>query len=191
MTRRPANSSSRRRATIRSSPTALLIEELDLPGNQRRTHWKQSVPIASWLLHHRRSRDSRRTSPAPCDGIPIQTWVFPQDRDAGRQLFEDQSRRALLFFFIADRPVLRTRSSPTSRRPASPAAPNTRARSSTVRKASASGRGPVVHEIAHQWFGDSVTERDWDDVWLSEGFATYFALLFTEHDEGRDPGRQR
>jgi aminopeptidase N len=48
------------------------------------------------------------------------------------------------------------------------------------------GRGPVVHEIAHQWFGNSVTERDWDDVWLSEGFATYFTLLFTEHDEGRD-----
>jgi aminopeptidase N len=43
-----------------------------------------------------------------------------------------------------------------------------------------------VHEIAHQWFGNSVTERDWDDVWLSEGFATYFALLFTEHDDGRD-----
>ena len=50
----------------------------------------------------------------------------------------------------------------------------------------ASGRAPVVHEIAHQWFGDSVTERDWDDVWLSEGFATYFTLLFTEHDEGRE-----
>ena len=44
----------------------------------------------------------------------------------------------------------------------------------------------MVHEIAHQWWGNSVTERDWDDVWLSEGFATYFTLLFTEHDEGRD-----
>ena len=44
----------------------------------------------------------------------------------------------------------------------------------------------MAHEIAHHWFGDSVTERDWDDVWLSEGFATYFDLLFTEHDEGRD-----
>jgi aminopeptidase N len=53
-------------------------------------------------------------------------------------------------------------------------------------KGVSAGRGPVVHEIAHQWFGDSVTERDWDDVWLSEGFATYFALLFSEHDEGRD-----
>src|SRR5262249_22051448 len=44
----------------------------------------------------------------------------------------------------------------------------------------------VAHEVAHQWFGDAVTERDWDDVWLSEGFATYLTLLFTEHDRGRD-----
>jgi aminopeptidase N len=44
----------------------------------------------------------------------------------------------------------------------------------------------VAHEIAHHWFGDSVTESDWDDAWLSEGFATYFTLLFTEHYSGRD-----
>jgi aminopeptidase N len=41
--------------------------------------------------------------------------------------------------------------------------------------------------MAHQWFGNSVSESDWDDVWLSEGFATYFALLFTEHADGREP----
>ena len=45
----------------------------------------------------------------------------------------------------------------------------------------------VAHEISHQWFGDSVTEKDWDDAWLSEGFATYFALLSTEHYQGREP----
>jgi aminopeptidase N len=42
----------------------------------------------------------------------------------------------------------------------------------------------VAHEIAHQWFGDSVTESTWADVWLSEGFATYFAGLFIEHSDG-------
>jgi aminopeptidase N len=46
--------------------------------------------------------------------------------------------------------------------------------------------GVMSHEIAHQWFGDSVTEAGWGDVWLSEGFATYFADLYTEHYEGRD-----
>ena len=47
-------------------------------------------------------------------------------------------------------------------------------------------REVIVHEIAHQWFGNAVTEQDWNDVWLSEGFATYFTLLFTEFDAGRD-----
>jgi aminopeptidase N len=42
-----------------------------------------------------------------------------------------------------------------------------------------------AHEIAHQWFGDSVTESTWSDLWLSEGFATYFAGLFFERAEGR------
>ncbi|HKP35314.1 MAG TPA: M1 family metallopeptidase, partial [Pyrinomonadaceae bacterium] len=42
----------------------------------------------------------------------------------------------------------------------------------------------VAHEIAHQWFGDSVTEKTWADLWLSEGFATYFAGLFLERYEG-------
>ncbi|HYW50110.1 MAG TPA: M1 family aminopeptidase [Gemmatimonadaceae bacterium] len=42
----------------------------------------------------------------------------------------------------------------------------------------------VAHEIAHQWFGDAVTVREWPHVWLSEGFATYFAALWTQHAHG-------
>src|SRR4029077_7225326 len=44
--------------------------------------------------------------------------------------------------------------------------------------------GTVAHEIGHQWFGDSVTEADWRHVWLSEGLATYMAVLFYEHVDG-------
>ena len=43
--------------------------------------------------------------------------------------------------------------------------------------------GVIAHEIAHQWFGDSVTESTWADLWLSEGFATYFAGLFLQRYE--------
>jgi aminopeptidase N len=42
----------------------------------------------------------------------------------------------------------------------------------------------VAHEIAHQWFGDSVTESTWSDLWLSEGFADYFTGLFIQRYEG-------
>lgn len=47
-------------------------------------------------------------------------------------------------------------------------------------------RDVVSHEIAHQWFGDSVTEATWADLWLSEGFATYFEGLFIEQYEGKE-----
>ena len=47
----------------------------------------------------------------------------------------------------------------------------------------------VAHEIAHQWFGDSVTESTWADLWLSEGFATYFAALFIQKHEGEEAFR--
>ena len=45
-------------------------------------------------------------------------------------------------------------------------------------------QGLIAHETAHQWFGDAVTEREWPHLWLSEGFATYFAALWTEHARG-------
>jgi aminopeptidase N len=44
--------------------------------------------------------------------------------------------------------------------------------------------GLIAHETAHQWFGDAVTERDWPHLWLSEGFATYFAALWTRAARG-------
>lgn len=42
----------------------------------------------------------------------------------------------------------------------------------------------IAHETAHQWFGDAVTERDWPHLWLSEGFATYFAALWDRAAHG-------
>ncbi len=44
----------------------------------------------------------------------------------------------------------------------------------------------IAHELAHQWFGDYVTCRDWSEAWLNEGFATYFEHVWREKALGRD-----
>ncbi|MEN8123743.1 MAG: M1 family metallopeptidase [Bacteroidota bacterium] len=49
----------------------------------------------------------------------------------------------------------------------------------------------LAHEIAHQWFGDSATEREWPHLWLSEGFATYFTSLYFENKYGKEKLNER
>ena len=161
-----------------------LVEEVDLPGDERRTHWRQSVPIASWLyalglarfaVHH---YDVVR-------GIPQQVWSFPQDREKAYELFELTGRRAFEFFSDWIGPYSYEKLAHVE---AAGLNGGTEHASAIFygEKGVTDGRGPVVHEIAHQWWGDSVTEKDWDDVWLSEGFATYFTHLYAEQFSGRD-----
>jgi aminopeptidase N len=46
--------------------------------------------------------------------------------------------------------------------------------------------GLISHEMSHQWFGDLVTTKDWGNLWLNEGFATFMATLWEEHQYGAD-----
>jgi aminopeptidase N len=46
----------------------------------------------------------------------------------------------------------------------------------------------IAHELAHQWFGDLLTCYGWRDLWLNEGFATYYAAKWQEHALGEDVG---
>jgi len=164
----------------------VLVEETDLPGGLRRTHWSQRVPIASWLyalgvagfaVHH----------VGLVKGVPLQTWVYPQDRDTGFAAFEDVATKAMIFFSEHIGPYSYEKLANVEA--AGIGGGTEHATCIFYGERSVDGRpivGLVAHEIAHQWFGDAVTERDWDDVWLSEGFATYFTLLYAEHWEGRD-----
>ena len=51
-----------------------------------------------------------------------------------------------------------------------------------------SSDGLVAHELAHQWYGDMLTTRNWANAWLNEGFATFFSRKYREHKFGYDEG---
>ena len=167
----------------------LMIEETDLPGAMRRTHWKQSVPTATWLYNLGVARFAVQHV-GDYQGKAIQTWVYYQDRDAGFYDFAVPTKQVLEFYGDMVGPYSYEKLA--NIQAASVGGGMEAASSIFYGENSVTGerttrwRNVVIHEIAHQWFGNAVTESDWDDVWLSEGCATYCTLLFREHQYGRD-----
>lgn len=163
-----------------------LVEETDLPDGLRRTRWRESVRVPTYVMvigvgpfaveHGARFRD-----------VPIQHWVFPESRDLGFAAFAP-TRHVLEFFSETIGPFPYEKLANVQSRTRWGGMENA---SVIFYNEQSVGDGRdittlIAHEVAHQWFGDSVTESDWSHIWLSEGFATYFAALFVEHASGRD-----
>ena len=167
----------------------LRIEETDGVDGVRLTHWKQSVPVASWLFVLGVARFAVEHVD-DFEGNPIQTWVYQQDRDAGFYDFAVPTKQVLEFYSDRVGPFayekLANITSPATGGGMEAASAIMYGENAVTGDRSVRWRNVIIHEIAHQWFGNAVTESDWNDVWLSEGFATYFTLLFIEHAYGRD-----
>ncbi len=167
----------------------LQVEISDVPGGRRRTHWKNSVPIAPWLYVLGAARFAVQRV-GSFEGKAIETWVYAQDRDAGFADFATPTKDVLAYYSDYVGPFAYERLANIQSNSVSggmeAASAILYSESSVTGTGSARWRNVVIHEIAHQWFGNAVTEADWDDVWLSEGFATYFTLLYIEHAYGRD-----
>lgn len=161
-----------------------LMEETDLPDDLRRTVWKESAPICTCLM-------SLAAAPFAVDhfgeyhGIPLSSWVYPQERDVSFKNFRAFTAPVLEFFIDHIGPYSYEKLAQVE---ANGIGGGMELASDIFYGYGAAGPGRqlIAHEMAHQWFGDSAAEKDWDDVWLSEGFATYFALLYQEFEDGHD-----
>jgi aminopeptidase N len=172
------------RAQYQVVSNGVLFEQVDLPGGLRRTHWKQDVPISSWLYSLGVAPFIVRQG-GSVRGVPLSYWAFPQDADRGLKALERDARGS--FEFFSDRVGPYAYGKLAHVEAAGVGGGMEHATNIFYgEKSVTAGNAPVVHETAHQWFGNAVTENDWNDVWLSEGFATYFTLLYSEHAAGRD-----
>ena len=163
-----------------------LVEERDLGDERRVTHWKESAPISTWLFAFAASEFAVHHAGSVAD-TPLQSWTYLQDRDTLWARYEPTAREAMSFFIEQIGPYSYEKLANIQAAGLSGGTEHASAifyGESSITPQSAVRI--VAHEIAHQWWGNAVTERDWDDVWLSEGFATYFTLLYNEHWKGRD-----
>ena len=167
----------------------LLVEESNLNDGLKRTHWKQAVPISCWLYVLGVAEFAIQYVDT-FEDKSIQTWVYKQDREAGFYDFAVPTKHTLQFFsdyvgpFVYEKLANIQSNSVGGGMEAATAI--FYGDNSVTGKRTSRWRNVIIHEVAHQWFGNAVTEYDWDDVWLSEGFATYFTLLFREHAYGRE-----
>jgi aminopeptidase N len=163
-----------------------LVETTSLPGNRRLTHYRESVPIATYCMVIGVARFAVETV-GQVAGVPVQSWVYARDRDAGFADYRIAMKPMELFAWRIG-PFAYEKLANVQSKTRWGGMENASAIFYSERSVSGQGRneGLFAHEIAHQWFGDSVTEADWDHTWLSEGFATYFTHVYNEYTYGRE-----
>ncbi len=164
----------------------LLQEETDLTNGTRLTHWKETIPISTELMVIGAAQFAVQYLPE-INCLPIESWVYPQDRTKG--FYDFSVAGEIIKYFsslIGPFPFqkLANVESKTKYGGMENAGNIFYAESSIT--GTRKNETTIAHEIAHQWFGDAVTEVDWNHIWLSEGFATFFENIFIEHQFGKD-----
>jgi aminopeptidase N len=166
------------------------LEEANLNGGMKYTCWKENVPISTKIMVIGVARFAVRQNENH-NSVPVSSWVFPQNRDEG---FLDYSvgDKALGYYSEIIGPYSYEKLAHVQSKTRYGGMEN--AGCIFYAENSVTGKnqdeGLIAHETAHQWFGNSVTERNWHHVWLSEGFATYLTHLYNEHFFGEEFFRQ-
>lgn len=162
-----------------------VLEETTDNGDTTTYVWEMRQPMASYLATVNIDQFELHTEEGP-GGLPIRNY-FPPDIAALAEKDFSQTPDMIAFFEDIFGPYPFEAYGVVVADTQFPYALETQSLTLFSRNW-ISGRGDaeigVVHELSHQWFGDSLSPASWKDVWLNEGFATYASWLWFEHTQG-------
>jgi aminopeptidase N len=168
-----------------------LLQEEKLIGNKKRTHWKEEVVIPTKVM----VIGAANFAIARVDSsykIPVTAWVYKQDSVKGTYdyaLGDD----ILKFFESYIGPYPYKKLANVQSKTIFGGMENAAAIFYAENTVTGDRRSEALmaHEIAHQWFGNTATEKSFTHLWLSEGFATYLTHVYIEHKYGVDSFQKR
>lgn len=173
------------------------------PGDRRTWVWEVGVPISPYnMVIGAADLETVTVGLAACGDAPasrrddgcvaVTYWVYPEDVERAAPSFRRAARMTDYFTeTFGPFPFEKLANVQSATRFGGMENASAIFYSERAIADGASIEGTVSHEIAHQWFGDAVTEADWHHLWLSEGFATYFGAQFFEVADGPDAFRGR
>ena len=169
----------------------LKAEEQRLHDSTKVTHWKEDVPLPTKVMIIG-AADFAVSDATYAGTIPVTSWIYQEDKTQGFHDYKN-ARDILQYFINYIGPYGYKKLANVQSKTIFGGMENAGAIFYFER--SVSGHGGIddllAHEIAHQWFGDMVTETNFKHLWLSEGFATYLTDLYIESKNGKDSMHRR
>ncbi len=161
------------------------IEETNLENHLKLTHWKEDAELPTKVMVIGVT-DFAVNNYADVDCIPVSSWVYPPDRDSGFAHYA-VAKNILQWYINHIGPYAFEKLANVQSTTIFGGMENAGCIFYFEKSVNSKGiESLMAHEIAHQWFGDNVTEKDWPHLWLSEGFATYMTDLYLENKYGKD-----